>query len=229
MQNDWKGYMPRDSNPHVENPEEGFIVACNNKITKSGLGSTIPTTARALRASILLKELINSKQPVTLNHMKSMQTDLQDNFAAVILPKMLSLVTAHKQEIFAEGSKELKIISSLVDTLAKWDFTLLPNDKRALIYSMWYVEICKRLLREAPGDEELRDAVLNSPYGQHVVGNLVTQWGRGENLDSTLCHSERAPGSTQPCISLVVVALNRARERIVARFGANEVSTRVHV
>ena len=159
--------------------------------------------------------------------MKTMQNDLYDEFAAILLPKLLLIVDKHKAKVYPTSAEALKTIADMTALLNAWKHSTKGYDSAALVYNMWYAEIVHALLHKQLPEHNLRQAVLESSYAQHFVGSLITQWERGSELDSDVCDSERAPGTSEACAILVVVTLYRARERIVARLGTNEVVARV--
>ena len=211
-------FLATDLNPHVINPKKGYIVACNNRIAQAGLGSTFPTTARAIRATNMLDEAIKANTKLTVDIMKKMQTNVVDEYAKIMLPHMLGIVEKYKSVVYKVVPIEL---DELCKNLKDWPYDMIPNDMRALIYNIWHSKLYESLLKQKFSDPNLREMLIDSPYTQDFLGKMLERWADGEELDSEIC--EDGHGAREKCAHLVVSSLLETQEFIVSKIGRNKV------
>ena len=81
-------------------PSKGYIVSCNNKHSTdnsiSGLGTTIPTTARAARATQIIEQYIKNHTKMGIEDFINMQNDSYDIYAKDMLPMFIKLLQQNK-------------------------------------------------------------------------------------------------------------------------------------
>lgn len=216
-------FFPAESNPHVLNPDKGFVVSCNNRIAFSsafaGIGSTALGTARALRATKVLHGWIADKQSITIKMIQDMQKDVFDEFARILTPQLLRIVEKHTELISV--TKEKAVLGHMVATLKEWKGDMVGNDKHALIYNVWIREIYARLLHTQFPEEQERLSVISSASFDHFFGSMVRHWANERELDSDVCDASHQSGSR--CAATVVSALLAAHEYIESHIGKNEV------
>ncbi len=209
------------------NPKEGFVVTCNNKLAsekvKNGLGTSIPTTARAIRVRKLLLENIRAGKKLNVEIMKRIQNDVVDEYAALISPKLIEIVQKYKDKYFLPRSPEMKVINRTVEILRNWKGDMGKESKEALVYSTWYNELYNSMLRRVIRDEFERQSVISFFFSDHFIGNKVFHWAKGEQTRSILCDTAESVDFSHPCIYNVVNAILRARRTIVKALGKNEV------
>lgn len=83
--NDWDGIVPDAQQPHLINPEKGYIVCANNKITTDNaiteIGVGMSGTTRADRIAQLIEEKIAAGHKFTIEDMVAIQYDKHDGVA----------------------------------------------------------------------------------------------------------------------------------------------------
>ena len=225
-ENDWKEYYSIEENPYVINPKEGFIVSCNNKINGGngfhGIGTTIPSTARAVRAHNMIKEKIDKGEKIKLDFLKEMQMDVIDESAKKLAPLLLKLTEKYKSQFFAKDSKQMKVINKMSKMVIGWNGSFDKDSKAALVFNTWLEHIHDTLLQEYYKDQRERVHVLKSFYNEHFLGIFATEWLNGTNLDSKICRTKKNYDSKLPCIHNVLYALLETRKYLKTKFGTNE-------
>lgn len=93
-ENDWLGLVPGNEMPRVLNPERGFVVNANNKITtdnyKYDIGVGMSGTTRADRITEMLEERM-AKGKLTTKDFLEMQYDKKDILAEALTKSMVKI------------------------------------------------------------------------------------------------------------------------------------------
>ena len=117
---DWQGWIPTEHNPHILNPERGFVSSANQESAAPGypyyLEDEYAPFERGRRINDLLKEMEN----ITMDDIKDMQMDDYSYHAATILPEMLEWLDESGLE-----EDELEVL----EELKNWD---LHNNSESL-------------------------------------------------------------------------------------------------
>ncbi len=124
----WKQMIPMKENPHVLNPERGYVSSANQSVTDS----TYPywyngyfLEFRAWR----INQVLNETKKATVQDMFNLQNDTYSVLAANTLPIMLRHMSG-----VALSPDEKKYL----DTLTSWKYFLSANDIAATLYQVWW-------------------------------------------------------------------------------------------
>lgn len=126
----WKELIPMRENPHVLNPERGFVSSANQTVTDASYpywynGSFIET--RSWR----INHILGGMQKATMQDMFALQQDTYSILAEKMLPKMLS-----KLNDKASSSEH-----TIVAALKKWDYKLAADSKEATVFQIWWTNL----------------------------------------------------------------------------------------
>ncbi|MGZ7065315.1 MAG: penicillin acylase family protein, partial [Candidatus Aminicenantales bacterium] len=161
--NDWQGWVPRAHNPHVRNPERGFVSSANQMATDARypyyLGSDYASYERGAR----INEILSGARGVTPEDMIRMQADVLDMRARAVLPRLLALIPEPKAEAEKRSFDELRgwNFEARAAFIAPTVFKQFWNDLNALT---WNDEKRGAMERMAwPASEVMVDLVLNHP------------------------------------------------------------------
>jgi len=208
---DWLEYVPVEEMPRVVNPENGYIVSCNNKVSpwviKGAIGTTGPNTARALRANEIILEYINKNIPITETLMMEMQMDTVDITAKHILPILLSIV-----DRWREGKKE-KRIEDVVRILRNWDYDMSSSSTGGLIYEVWIDELKKGFTNCIYRDKGYEN-VVKDLYTFHYYFTVSLKLIEAGEYPRSICYTG---------IDDIINALKNTYERIVSVLGTHSV------
>ncbi len=72
---EWKGYVPFDALPRVLNPDEGFIITANNRVVGDQYPYTLGADTAPGYRSARIRDLLTSKDELTVRDMTRFQTD----------------------------------------------------------------------------------------------------------------------------------------------------------
>ncbi len=138
---EWIGEVPFEEMPHALNPERGFILNCNNKITADdyphNLGNVWMNGYRARR----LEELIESRDKLSMQDHRDFQMDLK------CIPG-LELVARLEGTPDSEADVHLAL-----RLLRAWDGYLTPESIGGSVYEVARYTLIRELLIPGLGEE----------------------------------------------------------------------------
>lgn len=127
---EWDGYLPIIEKPNDFNPAEGFLATANQNITPEdythwdAVGFSWADPYRGDRVN----EVLGADKKMTMEDMKTLQTDYLSIPARMLVPMLENLVFTGKA---AEAQ----------NTLTDWDYRLDANSIQAAIYVAWENQI----------------------------------------------------------------------------------------
>ncbi len=133
---EWDGYLPIIEKAHAYNPEKGYLATANQNVTPNdyehwdAVGYSWSDPYRGNRVD----EVLGAGKKLTMNDMKSLQTDYNSIPARQLIP-MLDAIA------FEGKAAEAKVL------FKDWDHTLSANSIPAAIYVAWENQI-KRMANE---------------------------------------------------------------------------------
>jgi len=159
-QNEWIGWVPHDHMPHLVNPEKGFIVTANNQPASPGSGYyPYPWIAPAyyfdpgFRAE-RITELIKSKEKLTVDDMKMIQSDILSIPARTFKPYILNA--------FPSRPDPDPYIEQALELLEAWDNRTSRYSVAASIFEIWYRNYERNTFNDEFG-----------PYGLYPFPNAI--------------------------------------------------------
>lgn len=123
----WQGYIPQQENPHIINPESGFIESANQRPVDSAYPYFIPGNYFAPRG-IIVSERLQQMQQITPQDMMKLQNSYYDVTASWMVPLFLKNIDEN-----SVGATE----KNYLNELKKWDYNDTPDSKATTIYRAW--------------------------------------------------------------------------------------------
>jgi Protein related to penicillin acylase len=124
----WQGFIPASENPHVYNPDQGFVSSANQMPTDSLYPYYLGGNYALYRGIIINREL-RRMDDITVEDMKRMQTDNYNVFAETALPAMLDSIDENTLT-----HDELKYL----DIVRNWNRRNDPEEKAPAIFQLWW-------------------------------------------------------------------------------------------
>jgi penicillin amidase len=124
----WQGFIPQAENPHVKNPERGFLESANQRAVDSTYPYFIPGGYLTPR-SIAIERVLGNMVAATPADMKKLQNNYFNVTAEDALPFLLKYVQEDK--LSPDAKKYLGIVST-------WNFEAGPTSKGQTIYQCWF-------------------------------------------------------------------------------------------
>ncbi|HEY0684524.1 MAG TPA: penicillin acylase family protein [Steroidobacter sp.] len=155
----WTGYIPATALPRIYNPESGFIVTANNKVTRDDYAYFISddwaSPARARRITQLLETRLQTGKPLSVEDMKRVQADTVDVEAERLIAELVAGFTPANDDQRAA-----------LQSLRAWRGDMAGDSQPAAIFNVWM-----RHLRKALFERQLR-GYWNEPEQAALLGDL---------------------------------------------------------
>ncbi|RCX18349.1 penicillin amidase [Anaerobacterium chartisolvens] len=140
---EWKGYIPFEELPTSFNPQAGFIVTTNNKITPENYKYTISYDWAPGDRAARISNLIKSKAgKLTVEDMKDIQADTYSMTAESLRPFLLEVTPGNEFERKA------------LEKIRNWDLNTDNDSIGASIYETWYNFMIKHMFAKNLGLDE---------------------------------------------------------------------------
>jgi penicillin amidase len=124
----WQAMIPQKENPHIKNPERGFVSSANQIPADSTYPYYIGGSYDLYRGYIINRYL-NQMNSITPEDMQRLQTDNYNVFAELARPVLLKNIEA--SQLNADEKKYLDIVS-------QWNLRNDPGEKGPAIFINWF-------------------------------------------------------------------------------------------
>lgn len=163
--NDWLGYVSAEDWPHTVNPEQGYIVSANQRSVGPDyeyyIGSLQADGYRARRINFML----HSDSSVSIDDMKTYQTDILDTSAEAFVPWLLEAASNN-----LEFGNNVINWDSAISALKNWDYIMDKDKKEPLIFKFFF----DNYLKFTFADEWESNGIENEQYVQNVFLENLT-------------------------------------------------------
>lgn len=104
---DWQGWIPFEHNPHIKNPERGFVSSANQESAAPDYPYYLDDDFAPFERGRRINELLSEMENITKDDIRNMQMDDYSYHAATILPEMLdwldeSALSVEESEVLSE-------------------------------------------------------------------------------------------------------------------------------
>ncbi|MCZ7554828.1 MAG: penicillin acylase family protein [Bacteroidia bacterium] len=156
--NSWQGYVPAGQLPRLAEPEEGMLVAANNKVPTSSpvpISSLWEDDSRAKR----IHQMLSEQAMFTPDDFRLMQMDVQSPYADTLRRAFVGALRAWKARPL--------LITRVMNLLARWDCRMNTSSAEAAIFNAALTHVLRRTF------EDEMDSTLFHNYT--FVANIVTR------------------------------------------------------
>lgn len=154
---EWTGTIPFDELPQTYNPPQHFIATANNRVIDDTYPHYITNEWLNGYRAQRIRDLLTSKEKLTLADMAEIQGDQYSLPAVEILPHILNL------------NGETQLEKAALEILRAWDYVLAPTSIAAAIYTKFFSKLEHIFLNTVLGDDE----ALKSSY-MGIGSNMLT-------------------------------------------------------
>ncbi len=199
-ENEILGYYDFDENPHVENPDSGYISSCNHEpiATKNGLhvpGYYLPNN-RINR----LNKFLKADRKWSLEELKSIHRDVINDEYNEMLQVVLKDVKPNKQTM------------PLFEKLNNWDGNFKKQSSEPVIYSKFIYHIVRLSMEDELG-KPLFDNTIKTFVAEKSFPSLL------KTIDSPWWDNILTDGKKEIRRHVVNEALDITNEELKAQFG----------
>lgn len=221
---DWQGWIPTEHNPHIKNPERGFVSSANQESAAPDypyyLDDNFAPYERGRRINDLLAEMEN----ITPQDMQRMQLDNFAYNASTIIPQMIEWIRLEEL-----SEQEVEILGMM----SEWDFMMAAELIQPTVYLNWFNkfyrdvfydefngteaslrypsrDIFVEIIKEEPNmifvddnstpEEEMVEDIVTRSYKETIsrlngmYGEDSENWKWGYDIDNDLNHIANIPG-----------------------------------
>lgn len=139
---DWKGYIPFDRLPRIDDPSSGQIATANNKTVPAGYPYTLTREWEDPFRFQRIDKLLAQTPRHSVESFKAIQLDIHDRYAEDLLPLLLRA-----------GPWQTPQARQAVAMLSRWDYAMAAGRPEPLIYEAWDRALVKRLIADELGPE----------------------------------------------------------------------------
>ncbi len=169
----WQGNIPQAENPHLLNPDRGFLSSANQTPADSSypywLGNKFP-----IYRGIAINRALQKMNSITLDDMKNLQTNNKDVFAEMAKPLLLANIN---DSLLDEPGR------NFLDSFKTWNTINDPDAIGPVIFSLGWTNLAKAVWDDefsriglpilTPYESTLLEALLKDP-GFSFVDNIKT-------------------------------------------------------
>ncbi len=105
---EWQGYVPFEENPHLVNPDKGYIATANNRVELPGYPYYITVDYAGPSRAARISEMIEQKEKHDVEDMKRMQYDVMVWSAQDMVPIILEDLKLSDKPVLVEAAKILE-------------------------------------------------------------------------------------------------------------------------
>lgn len=157
----WQGMIPTEENPHIVNPEQGFVSSANQRPADSAYPYFIPGHYDLYRG-IAINRRLQDMQNITVADMRHLMNDNFNVFAETVRPLLLK----HIQEDVLQGKEVVYL-----EAVRNWSLHNDVDEKGATLFHLWFEQFKKQVwqdelgkagVKEYPSDGTLAELLLRN-------------------------------------------------------------------
>jgi penicillin G amidase len=206
--NAWRGFLPFEDNPFVENPESGIVAHTNNPIADRPFPGHVSFDWGDAHRILRAERLLNGREFHTLQSFIDIQSDAVSEAARVLLP-LIARDLWYSDEPAAEDPAERRRQVAL-ERLANWNGEMSEHLPEPLIYKAWIRALQRRLAVDRLGAQVDLVARPNPIFLERVFRDID---GAGAWCD--VVQTSRV----ETCAEMARLALDEALVELEAAYG----------
>jgi len=162
----WQGYIPMEENPHVINPERGFVSSANQRPADSAYPYFIPGKYDLYRGYTINHHL-SELQQITPQDMMNLHNENYNSFAWMMRPVLLK---------YTDESKLSTDEKNMLEIVRNWNLKNDYDEKGPTVYQAWFdsleVQVWDDELGKAkglnPSERTLAEALLKDSSFKYI-------------------------------------------------------------
>lgn len=198
---DWAGFLPPEQTPREQDPERGYIVTANHRITPPGYPHFLTSEWALPYRAQRIEDLIKARPRHRIEDLAAMHADVKSLAAPALLPWLLKAQSSHPQAAAA------------LALLKGFDGTMAADQSAPLLFWAWQRQMARAVFMDDVGDA-LWDRSLATRSFQDALEVVLSR------DDTSWCDDQRTPAQ-ETCAQQAGLALTRALDDLQARYGAD--------
>ena len=164
---EWKDWVPREHNPHVKNPDRGFVSSANQIPADSDYPYYLGWDYVSFERGTRINELLSAMKDITPEDMIEMQSDVMNLRARMLLPRLLDILKAKSltpEEM--QSYEELKNWNSTQKSMRSHFFIYGNIKERQDMENKYFIDL-EALVVHAP---------VNVPVKKQIKKEFLSVW-----------------------------------------------------
>lgn len=216
---EWRGWVPYEELPELVDPESGYLVTANNRITPPDFPHHVTSDYLDGYRARRIEQLISSAPELDLDDFERFQVDL------LSLP---GLETAHRLARLRDDDAAAVRLDqreiAAIERLRSWDGRMSPESVAATIYQAFTLRLGREVARAAIGDRDLAERWLDRAHNGFMA-HVASPWRWQSHLLS-LWEEADPELIGRPWDELVRDALRGGLDDLETRYGVDQSSWR---
>lgn len=221
---DWQGWIPTEHNPHIKNPERGFVSSANQESAAPDYPYYLDDDFAPYERGRRINEKLAEMEDITAQDMQALQLDIFGYTASNLIPPLVE---------WTEESELTELEMRVLNEMKTWNFMMDATLIQPSVYHLWRTNFFRAVYNDEYGqaNAELRfpsrDIIVekltkdpdlsfvddvNTPE-QETIGELATRsfketiaglskehgenlenWKWGYDIDNDIDHLAQIPG-----------------------------------
>ncbi|MFL5869796.1 MAG: penicillin acylase family protein [Solirubrobacterales bacterium] len=204
---EWEGTVPYDELPELVDPEAGYVLTANNRITPEDYPHHLTSDWLDGYRARRIENVLAASDEHDLDGFSALQTDL------LSLP---GLETARRlARLRPRDQRE----TAAIERLRSWDGLMDADSIAATIYQAFTLRFAREVAREMIGDRDLCDRWLDRAHNGFMA-HVTAPWRWQSHLLALWAEADPELIS-RPWNELALDSLRGALDELVGRFGAD--------
>jgi penicillin G amidase len=204
-EHEWDGWVPFDGLPELVDPEPGYLLTANNRITPDGYPHHITSDWLDGYRARRIEDVLVASEEHDLDGFAALQTDM------LSLP---GLQTAHRlSRLRARNQRE----TAAIEWLRSWDGRMSADSVAATIYQAFTLRFAREVARETIGDRDLCERWLDRAHNGFMT-HVTAPW-RWQSHLLALWEEADPELVSRPWDELALDSLRGALDELADRFG----------
>ncbi len=167
---EWKGFVPTDMQPHLRNPERGWIASANNKHIGPEYPYVISNYYAMPDRYVRITEMLTEKDKLSVADFERMHAD----FLVVLAREWVPVFVEHLSD-----KKLSENEAAALEILKGWDYVAAPESNASTIFHSVVQEMIKNVYKKRLGGE-FYDRYLGDHY--LVFDSLREMMKKGDSV-----------------------------------------------
>lgn len=125
---DWQGWIPTEHNPHIKNPERGFVSSANQESAAPDYPYYLDDNFAPFERGRRINDLLEGMEDITPKDMQEMQMDDYSYYASTLMPSLLLWTNTDSL------NEEEQVI---YDLMAEWNYYMEAEEMAPSIFRQW--------------------------------------------------------------------------------------------
>ncbi len=160
---DWQGWIPFEHNPHIKNPDRGFVSSANQESAAPDYPYYLDDDFAPFERGRRINDRLGEMEDITVEDMQNLQMDNYSYYAATLLPSLLEWIDSDSLD---ETDQEI------LDLMKNWDYFMDAEKIAPSVFRQWAGNFYRAVFYD---EYETTDASLRYPSRDIFVETIKNE------------------------------------------------------